>query len=100
MSIDRSKTLRYATYLMGLISMAAVLCFLVYASKYSADAPALHNLNEEIAKATVELEQKTHDDATRAAESLVSASVSKNGAELALLSFIALNVAYYVHFRK
>ena len=100
-ALNHEKMLKYTTNLVGLFSIAAVLCFLVYTSMAHENSRAAYDLGEHYVRdnLAVTLEQKSFDDAIKASRDLDSAKSAKNGAELALLSFIALNVVYYVHFK-
>ena len=100
-NLSNEKMLRYAIYIVGLFSIAAVLCFLVYISKYAEKSSRYHDLHEIFIRDQFNNSpsQQLSDDATEAAINRSRSKASKSGAELALLSFIALNVVYYVHFK-
>tara|TARA_R110000772_G_scaffold134114_2_gene242581 strand:+ start:431 stop:751 length:321 start_codon:yes stop_codon:yes gene_type:complete len=95
------KMLKYITYTVGLASLGAVLCFLFYITMYTEESNSAYDLSEQYLKDNLAttLAQKSFDDARKASRDLDRANASKNGAELALLLFISLNIVHHVHFK-
>ena len=84
----------------AIASIAATVCFGLYMERFW-NNESIIDLDEEFMKdqALTPLSQTSYDNARKQTKDEKRARNSFDGANLALLSLIALNVIYYVHFR-